>query len=88
MKLGGSLVNFSLFAPEEEPLSFRTWFHLGRAIRGKWDARGPVKIPSDAFQLWKEVKAVTDKSDTAKIKNESNQELTLGIEEKPVPENI
>lgn len=54
--------------PEKELLNPRTWSWLGRAIQEKLDARGPDKIPSDAFQLTKEIKIIMDKIDTVKTK--------------------
>lgn len=54
--------------PEKASLNPRTWSCLGRAIQEESDARGPDKIPSDAFQLWKEIKIIMDKIDAVKPK--------------------
>lgn len=51
--------------PEEGSLDSRTWSQLGQMSNsGSLDARGPEKIPSNASQLWKEIKRINDKSDS------------------------
>lgn len=71
-------------------LDCRTWSKLRKAIQGELDARGPKKVLSDAFQLWKEIKPVIDKSDTVKLKVEMIRKkwLALEIKNKLEPKDI